>query len=144
MEQKPTSPNGDEPSLERREELRRLAESLGILLAAPLITAWTEFLPTRVCVNRESPKEAHMNRISQQPDDPFRLPRHVLPTRYDLRLEPDLAVASFAGRVTIALTVVEPTDLILLNALELDIKDAVIDDGHGKTPAASVVMDEAF
>ncbi|HTL63074.1 MAG TPA: M1 family metallopeptidase [Nitrospira sp.] len=85
-----------------------------------------------------------MNRISQQPDDPFRLPRHVLPTRYDLRLEPDLAVASFAGRVTIALTVVEPTDLILLNALELDIKDAVIDDGHGRTPAASVVMDEAL
>jgi len=30
--------------------------------------------------------------------DPYRLPRTVVPSRYDLRLEPDLANDTFAGR----------------------------------------------
>jgi puromycin-sensitive aminopeptidase len=37
--------------------------------------------------------------------DPFRLPRHVLPRRYEVHLEPDLGAATFAGRVLIETTV---------------------------------------
>ena len=53
--------------------------------------------------------------------DPYRLPRTVLPVRYDLELTPDLEAASFRGTVTISVEVVEPVGTITLNALDLDI-----------------------
>ena len=40
--------------------------------------------------------------------DPYRLPRSVVPSRYDLRLEPDLTTLTFRGEETIAVTVDEP------------------------------------
>ena len=61
-------------------------------------------------------------------DDPYRLPRHTTPTRYDLVLEPDLQQASFRGSVTIAVDTVEIAPDIVLNAIELEI-DAVSVDG---------------
>ena len=54
-------------------------------------------------------------------DDPYRLPRTVVPSRYDLVLEPDLAAASFLGRVDIALDVTEAVERLVLNADELGI-----------------------
>jgi hypothetical protein len=60
--------------------------------------------------------------------DPYRLPRNVTPTRYTLRLEPDLAAATFAGEVDIEVVVHEASDRIMLNALDLDILSVTIDD----------------
>lgn len=57
-------------------------------------------------------------------DDPYRLPNTVRPSRYDLLLEPDLNSAAFAGSASIRLTIDEPTDTIVLNAIELDIDAA--------------------
>ena len=143
MDQKPTPSNGHEWSIERRETLRQLAKSLGmLLLAAPLITRLRHFLPATVHAATDTSKGEPMNPLSQHSADAFRLPRHVLPTKYELRLEPDLTAASFRGRVAIALTVVEPTEIILLNALELTIDDAVIEDAGGRLQSASVVLDE--
>ncbi len=62
------------------------------------------------------------------PPDPFRLPDHVRPTRYDVSLRPSLADATFAGQVLVELDVTEPTTTIVLNAIELRI-DAVRVDG---------------
>ena len=59
--------------------------------------------------------------------DPHRLPRHVLPRRYDLVLTPDLAGASFTGNVVITADVVATTRLIALNAAELDVESVFID-----------------
>ncbi len=59
--------------------------------------------------------------------DPYRLPRHVVPHRYDLRLEPDLGAATFTGRVSIALTVRQSTSTFLLNAVELTVSSAVVE-----------------
>ena len=59
--------------------------------------------------------------------DPWRLPRHVLPRRYDLRLQPNLGLASFTGRVVITAEIVAPSRLIVLNAAELDIESVFID-----------------
>jgi aminopeptidase N len=54
-------------------------------------------------------------------DDPYRLPRAVVPSRYDLSLRPDLDAATFTGSVRIEVTVVEPTDEVVLNAVDLEI-----------------------
>ena len=75
--------------------------------------------------------------------DPHRLPRHVVPGRYDLRLAPDLDTLTFQGEETIALTVVEPTAEIVLNAAELTIREAVVTDARGRALPATVEPDEA-
>jgi puromycin-sensitive aminopeptidase len=76
--------------------------------------------------------------------NPYRLPRSVVPSRYDLRLEPDLAAATVRGEVTIALTVQEATREIVLNAIELAIDSAVLTDAAGKVShAATITLEEA-
>lgn len=74
-------------------------------------------------------------------ENPHRLPRTVLPRRYDLRLEPDLEAATFAGSETVAVEVTEPTAEIVLNAAELDIDEAAVTAG-GERLAATVSLDE--
>ncbi len=69
--------------------------------------------------------------------DLYRLPRHVLPTRYDLRLEPDLTTFTFVGTETITITVQEPTSEFLLNAAELEITEASVESGAGGGKGAS-------
>ena len=54
-------------------------------------------------------------------DDPYRLPRHVLPRRYDLELVVDPERSGFSGRVRIEVEVIEATDRITLNSLDLDL-----------------------
>jgi puromycin-sensitive aminopeptidase len=63
----------------------------------------------------------------------YRLPRSVIPSRYDIRLSPDLASAAFSGNVDIALDVGEPVAEIVLNTKELDIRSGSLTrtgDGH--------------
>lgn len=59
--------------------------------------------------------------------NPYRLGRAVLPDRYDLVLEPDLPAATFAGSVSIEVSVVEPVEEIVLNAIELEISSVTVD-----------------
>ncbi|MBX7159230.1 MAG: M1 family metallopeptidase [Acidimicrobiia bacterium] len=60
-------------------------------------------------------------------DNPYRLPRDLLPRRYVLHLEPDLEHARFDGSVDIAVDVVASTDTVVLNAAELEITAARVD-----------------
>jgi puromycin-sensitive aminopeptidase len=73
--------------------------------------------------------------------DPYRLPRTVVPTRYDLRLEPDLVTHTFRGVETITLIVTEATPEIRCNAIELTIDDARIEDGAGRALAGTPSFD---
>ena len=79
--------------------------------------------------------------------DPYRLPRHIVPTRYDLRLEPDLTAETFEGDVTISLRVLHPASEIVLNtAAELEISkgDVEIEDESGALQRAErVELEEA-
>ena len=84
-----------------------------------------------------------MNEVPHGLDDPYRLPQHVRPTRYHLILEPDLVSATFQGRATIALTVLKETRVIVCNALELAIGEAVVEAG-GRRQTASVTLDESL
>ena len=74
---------------------------------------------------------------------PYRLPRTVVPTRYDLRLAPDLAGATFSGAAVITVSVREPTREILLNAAELQIRQATLSNDVGAARPAAVALDEA-
>ena len=76
-------------------------------------------------------------------DNPYRLPRAVLPRRYELRLEPDLEAFTFAGDETIALDVIDSVDQIVLNTLEIEIDHAVLTDLDGPI-IGSVSYDEAM
>jgi puromycin-sensitive aminopeptidase len=74
--------------------------------------------------------------------DPYRLPRNVVPTRYDLRLEPDLKTFTFAGEETVTLVVREATRDVLLNAAELSVDRAEIT-ADGRALTGTVALEEA-
>ncbi len=59
-------------------------------------------------------------------DNPYRLPRSVVPHRYTLALQPDLTAATFVGHVIIDANVNEEIATIVLNAIELDITDVKV------------------
>ncbi len=59
-------------------------------------------------------------------DDNFRLDKHVIPSHYDIHLEPDLDKFTFTGKVEISVNILEPTDSIKINVKELEIKSISI------------------
>jgi puromycin-sensitive aminopeptidase len=69
-----------------------------------------------------------------------RLPRAVVPRRYDLTIEPDLETCVFTGTVAIAVDVTEPTAEIVLNARDLDVDDATVVQS-GTTHDVTVTLD---
>src|SRR6266852_79807 len=74
--------------------------------------------------------------------DPYRLPRTVVPSRYDLRLEPDLVTHTFAGEETIAVDVREATAEVFVNTAELAISEVVADNGASDRISGVATADE--
>jgi puromycin-sensitive aminopeptidase len=74
--------------------------------------------------------------------DPYRLPRTAVPSRYDIRLEPDFTTLTFRGHETVALDVTEPISEVVLNAIELAIDSASLENDRGETIRATATMDE--
>ena len=72
----------------------------------------------------------------------YRLPRSVIPDHYELRLEPDVETATFAGSVAVDVVVAEPTDVIVLNAAELEIDAAVLVTADGDRIEATAAEDQ--
>ena len=70
-----------------------------------------------------------------------RLPRTVVPSRYDIHIEPDLSASTFVGEETIEVRICEPTQEIVLNAADLEIRTAAIE-GHGRRLPGSIELDE--
>lgn len=66
---------------------------------------------------------------SREPDqlDPYRLPRHSLPRRYELTLEPDLGHGTFTGRVRVDVATSAAAPELVLNAIELDVTACRVD-----------------
>jgi puromycin-sensitive aminopeptidase len=59
-------------------------------------------------------------------NNPYRLPRTVLPRRYDVTLDPNLSTAAFSGSVTIEAEVVNPTREVVMNAKELTVSSVSV------------------
>src|SRR5262245_12591206 len=72
----------------------------------------------------------------------YRLPRTVVPRRYELTLAPDLSGATFSGEAAIEVDVAEPTTVVVVNAVDLEIDSAWLVDSYGTTHSAGVTFDE--
>ena len=75
--------------------------------------------------------------------NPYRLPRAVVPSRYDIRLEPDLTTFTFTGTETVAVTVGEPVADIWLNAVELTITAVSIENDRGDSQTGTATAETA-
>jgi puromycin-sensitive aminopeptidase len=73
--------------------------------------------------------------------NPYRLPRSVVPDRYDLRFEPDLDAATFQGSCSVVIQVVESVSEITLNAIELEIDEAWVEIGDSRLEATTISYD---
>ena len=60
------------------------------------------------------------------PADSYRLPRTVIPRRYDLRMAPDLEKFTFQGTVVVQVEIAEPVTEFVLNAVDLQIEKATV------------------
>ncbi|MHB8244574.1 MAG: M1 family metallopeptidase [Acidimicrobiales bacterium] len=74
-------------------------------------------------------------------DADYRLPHHVLPTRYSLRVAPDFETASFEGEVAIELSTSESTTEITCNATDLEIASARLLSPDGTEMGLEVTLD---
>jgi puromycin-sensitive aminopeptidase len=74
-----------------------------------------------------------------EPEQPYRLPRTVVPSRYDLTLEPDLEAGAFDGAIQVTIEVVEPVTEIVLNANELRLDDATLTAADGRRVGVSKI-----
>jgi puromycin-sensitive aminopeptidase len=74
----------------------------------------------------------------------YRLPRTVIPSRYELAIEPDLAAGTFRGAEDIRITVREPVREIVLNAVDLRVEDGRLTNGNGtKVDVSEISLDRA-
>jgi puromycin-sensitive aminopeptidase len=73
-------------------------------------------------------------------NDAFRLPRTVLPRRYELLIAPDLDASQYSGEVLIALEVTEATDTIVLHARGLEV--ALVELKQDGAPVAATLIAE--
>src|SRR5262249_24442735 len=72
----------------------------------------------------------------------YRLPRTVIPSKYEIKLTPDFNQFTFDGDETIHVDVREAVKEILLNAVELQIDEAEIKNKQGTKYSANVTLDE--
>ena len=131
-------------SLSRRQVFRTLAQAR-FLLALPVAqTLLAALAPAGAATSTVRPEGEEMN-LDDSPGsmDPYRLPRHILPHRYDLRLEPDLDTATFAGRETVVLTITQTTGFIVLNAVDLVISSAILEGSSSTRQNATIELHDS-
>jgi puromycin-sensitive aminopeptidase len=78
-----------------------------------------------------------------QPLGNYRLPRTVVPVRYDLTVRPDLAAGRFDGEVTIELSISEPVRRVVLNAHALEVEPVRLRQGDTDHSVSLVAEPEA-
>ncbi len=79
--------------------------------------------------------------LAQPETQSYRLPRTVVPSRYEIKLSPELSSFRFQGEEIISLTVKEPVTEMLLNALELEVEQAYLTGDGGTRYEGKISMD---
>jgi puromycin-sensitive aminopeptidase len=77
-------------------------------------------------------------------DNPFRLPRNVIPVHYDLHLEPDLEKFTFEGKVSINLGITENLEEIVLNSAEIDMTSVVLRNSDADVQVTDIAYDDEY
>ncbi len=75
-------------------------------------------------------------------DGGHRLPRTVVPERYDLTLSPDIPAATFTGEERVLVEILEPVSRIVLNAIDLEILEAELTSAGGEELTGTVALDD--
>src|SRR5207342_1938469 len=70
------------------------------------------------------------------------LPRNVRPTHYTIAVVPNAQALTFTGNIKIALDVLQPTDKIVLNAVDMTFPKATLTGAKGKAMTAKVNTDK--
>ena len=68
----------------------------------------------------------------------YRLPRDVVPSRYDLVIDTDLDTGRFHGSVDVAVSIVAPVSEVVLNAVELELSNGSVTTGDGRSLEVTV------
>jgi puromycin-sensitive aminopeptidase len=129
----------------RRQAFKIVAIQARFLLVLPVAqTLLSALSPAEAVTRTAQPKGEEMN-LDDSPGsiDPFRLPRHIIPNRYELRLQPNLSTGAFAGRETIILRVMRTTNTIILNAVDLAISSAILEGGTDQRLDATIALEDA-
>jgi puromycin-sensitive aminopeptidase len=71
------------------------------------------------------------------------LPENVRPSSYNIKLQPDLDKFTFQGEETIHIRVLEPTSEILLNAVEIKVRSAILSRNGARTATTQISYDVA-
>jgi len=133
-------------SVGRRHLFTTLAGRARALLVLPLAPLFLLAIRSAVAATttiRSKGEDMNLDDVSSGLD-PYRLPRQVVPHRYDLRLEPDLRTATFSGLAVVAVTVAHATRTIILNAVDLTIASATFEGAGGDRLDATVELDPAM
>ncbi|BCT91321.1 aminopeptidase [Lysobacter helvus] len=69
------------------------------------------------------------------------LPRTVRPTNYTIAVTPHADKMTFDGKVSIAIDVLEPTDKIVLNAVDMTFANVVLNPANGRVQKPKVAVD---
>jgi len=80
--------------------------------------------------------------VMVEPSPSYRLPRSVLPRRYELELEPDLEAGTFRGSVGVELDVVEAVDAVVCNLVDLDVVSATVRGADGEVAVTATTVDD--
>ncbi len=76
--------------------------------------------------------------------NPYRLDRTVVPSAYRIFITPNLESATFTGRVEIDVDIMEPTAVLKLNAIELDLGAATLTTGGTAHRSIDLRLDEQY
>src|SRR5216683_3299252 len=69
---------------------------------------------------------------------PGRLPKTVVPAHYAIDLKPDLTILAVSGSEVVDIKVLEPTDRLVLNAVDMVLQSASLDGEAGQVAAIAL------
>lgn len=117
--------NGTVYSVDRKTQ-RQSKHRKNLLVTSSIALALSFGFPIGAVANETGPAQAKSTAANQASDKTARnrLSKFVTPEFYDLTFQPDLKTFKFEGWESIDLNITQPTDTIVLNALDLKIETA--------------------